>query len=402
MKYDTHFLMTERDAIQYAIDQVGFFQPEESLTCREIGDGNINYVFRIVSETTGRSLVIKQADQLLRSAGRPLDTKHSRLEADILTREDALVPGLVPKVYHYSEPMCAISMEDISAYENTRTGLMNGHIYPTFVSDIVRFLTDTTVPTTDLVMEPKAKKELVVQYVNPEICEITEKLVLAEPFGSPADENEYTAENREYVTEHLYFNHALRSEAAVLRNNFMNNSQALIHGDLHTGSIFGNDRGLKIIDPEFAFFGPMGYDSGNVIGNLFFALTYWEFHDPSNEKMIGWLRSAIADTFDQFGKRLDQRLDDLVQFDLYREPAFLKKYAADIMADTVGYAGTEMIRRTVGSSKVAELKAFSMDDPVRAQMERLLIDTGSTFIMNRSHIQYGHELVNIYYTNMVR
>ena len=29
--------------------------------------------------------------------------------------------------------------------------------------------------------------------------------------------------------------------------------------------------GTKVIDPEFAFYGPMGYDIGNVIGNLFFA-----------------------------------------------------------------------------------------------------------------------------------
>lgn len=49
----------------------------------------------------------------------------------------------------------------------------------------------------------------------------------------------------------------------------MNNAQALIHGDLHSGSIFINEKGIKVIDPEFAFYGPMGYDIGNVIGNLF-------------------------------------------------------------------------------------------------------------------------------------
>ncbi len=27
---------------------------------------------------------------------------------------------------------------------------------------------------------------------------------------------------------------------------------------------------MKVIDPEFSFYGPMGYDIGNVIGNLFF------------------------------------------------------------------------------------------------------------------------------------
>jgi 5-methylthioribose kinase len=51
----------------------------------------------------------------------------------------------------------------------------------------------------------------------------------------------------------------------------MTTTQALIHGDLHTGSIFINENSLKVIDPEFAFYGPMGYDVGNIIANLIFA-----------------------------------------------------------------------------------------------------------------------------------
>jgi 5-methylthioribose kinase len=44
----------------------------------------------------------------------------------------------------------------------------------------------------------------------------------------------------------------------------MNNAQALIHGDLHTGSILIKEDSMKVIDPEFAFYGPMGYDIGNA------------------------------------------------------------------------------------------------------------------------------------------
>lgn len=36
----------------------------------------------------------------------------------------------------------------------------------------------------------------------------------------------------------------------------MNCAQALLHGDLHSGSVFANDSGIKVIDPEFAFTGP--------------------------------------------------------------------------------------------------------------------------------------------------
>ena len=111
--------------------------------------------------------------------------------------------------------------------------------------------------------------------------------------------------------------------------------------------------------------------------------------------MIDWLASTAATVFDRFIDTLSERWNDFVTFDLYREPGFKKMYIAEVMADTVGYAGTEIIRRTVGSSKVAEVEAFAMDDPLRAKMERILIGIGNHFILNRKRIQYGFELIHI-------
>ncbi len=87
---------------------------------------------------------------------------------------------------------------------------------------------------------------------------------------NPRNKNIVTPGNEDFVRARLYEDEALHGEVAALRNGFMNNAQALIHGDLHSGSIFANEQGIKVIDPEFAFYGPMGYDIGNVIGNLFF------------------------------------------------------------------------------------------------------------------------------------
>ena len=94
---------------------------------------------------------------------------------------------------------------------------------------------------------------------------------MQEPLSTPTPS---TARRWPYWVSPVSYTHldeALHAEVAALRNGFMNNAQALIHGDLHSGSIFANEQGIKVIDPEFAFYGPMGYDIGNVIGNLFFA-----------------------------------------------------------------------------------------------------------------------------------
>ena len=62
-------------------------------------------------------------------------------------------------------------------------------------------------------------------------------------------------------------------------------------------------------------------------------------------------------------------------FPLYRATAFRKAYLDGVMADSYGYAGTEIIRRVVGDSKVMEVT--SVTDPAqRLPMERALIQLG--------------------------
>ena len=103
------------------------FAPGEPTVCTEIGDGNINYVFRVVSEADGHSVIVKQADRLLRSSGRPLDMYRNKIEAAILRLEGELAPGMVPEVWHYDEVMAATSMEDISDYKNLKDDFHERH-----------------------------------------------------------------------------------------------------------------------------------------------------------------------------------------------------------------------------------------------------------------------------------
>ena len=357
--YSAFFLMKPEDVKRYAVDVLHFFQPEEETDCVEIGDGNINYVFQVRSRKDGRSVIVKQADKLLRSSGRPLDLYRNKIEAETLMLEARLAPKFIPEVYHYDETMAALSMEDISAYKNLRKELAAGRVYGHLSENLSDFLAQSLLPTTDLVMDRQEKKKQVKFFTNPELCDITEDLVLTEPYlaqpMNPRNKNIVTPGNEDFVREHLYEDETLHAEVAALRNGFMNNAQALIHGDLHSGSIFANEQGIKVIDPEFAFYGPMGYDIGNVIGNLFFA----------------WANKLAAE------------YDKLVTFPLYRATAFRKAYLDGVMADSYGYAGTEIIRRVVGDSKVMEVT--SVTDPAqRLPMERALIQLGIYLIKNRA------------------
>ncbi|ADK81509.1 S-methyl-5-thioribose kinase [Sediminispirochaeta smaragdinae] len=392
--YAKHFLMKAEDVMACTIDLVHYFEPGARLSCREIGDGNINYVFVVTDEDTGRSIVVKQADKFVRSSGRPLNLNHNKIEADVLSIEGACAPSMVPKIYYYDEVMCALYMEDISAYKNLRKEMVQGKIFPKLAEDISTFMADTLLPSTDLVLDRATKKERVKKFTNAELCDITEDLVLTEPYYDYKKRNIITAGNEEFVEKHLYQNEDLKSEVGILRDEFMNHAQALVHGDLHSGSIFVNEEGLKVIDPEFAYYGPIGYDIGNVIGNMFFAWAHKAYVHPENTEFIHWAKTAITEIVALTKAKLEKKFDEIVSFPLYNAK-FKEHYLANIWSDSFGYAGTEMIRRVVGDAKVQELN--DVTDPVlKIPMERALIATGIQLIMRRAALATGSELVEIF------
>lgn len=397
--FDNFFLMSTDDVKRYAVEVLHKFAPDEETECVEIGDGNINYVFKIRSLRDGHSVVVKQADKLLRSSGRPLDTYRNKIEAKILQLESQLAPEYVPEVYYYDEVMCALSMEDISAYKNLRKELMANRVYAHLSDNLSSFLADTLLPTTDLVLPSAEKKKNVKFFFNPELCDITEDLVLSEPYMvvpyNERNRNIVTAGNEKFVERFLYNNAALHAEVAILRDNFMNNAQALIHGDLHSGSVFANADGIKVIDPEFAFYGPMGYDIGNVIGNFFFSLANKVYTMPEETSAIEALSRIIAETYDMTREKLLEKYDELVTFPLYRADGFKKYYIASVMADSLGYAGTEIIRRVVGDAKVMEVTSVA-DLSQRIPMERALIKLGIDLIMHRREFNCGADIVEAF------
>ena len=390
--YQEHFLMDTQRIKQYVMEKLGVFPTDAPLTVTEIGDGNINYVFRVVNEATQESLIIKQADVLLRSSGRPLAIDRNRIEAEILRLQNDLAPQFVPEVYYYDQKMHALTMEDVSDYQNMRYELIDKKVFPNFSEEIAEYLSRTLLLTSDLVLDRGVKKQRVKEFINPEMCDISEDLVFTEPYDDYKQQNILTPGNERFVRENLYENEPLQAEVALLRNNFMNNAQSLLHGDLHTGSIFINPSGLKVIDPEFAFYGPAGYDIGNVLAHLYFPMVKNLF-DPSGDPAFHqWIKETIAAVYDQVQAKLSMCYDEAVTFSLYRNHAFKDTMLQGIMADAAGYAGTEIIRRVVGDSKVKELSLIASDKKIAA--EQMLITQGIQLIINRRHITSGGQLVD--------
>lgn len=382
MKYQEHFLLDCDEVISY-VKEKNLFPENANLTVKEIGDGNINYIFKVENKIDGKSIVLKQADKLLRSSGRPLDLTRSKIEANILRIENNLAPHYVPEIYFYDEIMCVLAMEDISEYKNLRTELIAGKIFPNFADNISEFLSRTLLLTTDLFMNKFEKKKNVKEFINPELCDISECLVFIEPYDNNKNRNIITIGNEEFVENMLYKNEDLHFAILKLREKFMNYSQSLIHGDLHSGSIFINEKGIKIIDPEFSFYGPMAYDVGNVIGNLYFPLYRAKFfmeNSKKKEEFINWLEKCILDIPILFSEKCKLLWEKYSNDKLLKNKKFRDYYIENIVKDSLAYAGTEIIRRTVGDAKVLELTSLETSEK-KLELERRLINKAILMIM---------------------
>ena len=382
MKYQEHFLLDCDEVISY-VKEKNLFLENDDLTVKEIGDGNINYIFKVENKIDGKSIVLKQADKLLRSSGRPLDLARSKIEANILRIENNLAPHFVPEIYFYDEIMCVLAMEDISEYKNLRTELIAGKIFLNFADNISEFLSRTLLLTTDLFMDKFEKKKNVKEFINPELCDISECLVFTEPYDNNKNRNIITTGNEEFVENMLYKNEDLHFAILKLREKFMNYSQSLIHGDLHSGSIFINEKGIKIIDPEFSFYGPMAYDIGNVIGNLYFPLYRAKFFmedSKKKEEFINWLEKCILDIPILFSKKCKLLWEKYSDDKLLKNRKFRGYYIENIVKDSLAYAGTEIIRRTVGDAKVLELTNLETSEK-KLELEKELISKAISMIM---------------------
>ena len=394
-RFSEHFRMDEEAIKVYVAEKLKLFENIEDIKVSEIGDGNINYVFRAEDIKSKKSVVIKQADKLLRSSGRPLDVDRNRIEAEVLKFYGEVASDYVPKIYHYDEVMCALTMEDISEYENLRHGLMKKKIYKSFAEDITTFMVNTLISTMDIVMNPWKKKEDVKKYINIELCDITEKLVFTDPYTNHFGTNIVLDESKEFVKKEIYDDEELVFEAGKLKYKFMNNPQSLLHGDLHSGSIFVTESKTKVIDPEFAFYGPIGYDLGNVVGNLFFSYIHSDIvmsDEVEKRAYLNYLETTIADIIDKFTEKFVSAYDEKVIDPMAKNPLYKKWMIASILEDASGMAGTEIIRRTIGDSKVKEIESIESIE-VRVYMDKFLILLGKSLIKDRYKIKTGKDYV---------
>ena len=362
----------------------------------EVGDGNLNLVFIVRGPSGG--VAVKQALPYVRLVGEawPLPLSRAHYEHMALTEQARLVGRLVPSIHHYDEKLALIVMELLEPHIIMRRGMIAATLYPKFAEDISTFMARTLYFTSDHALTADRKKAMIAAFAgNTALCKITEDLIFTDPYRV-AELNRWTSPQLDPYAARWREDGDLKVAVSRLKLKFLSSAEAMLHGDLHTGSVMLTPEDTRVIDPEFAFMGPMGFDVGAVIAN--FLLNYFS-HDgheqapgerdlyrervlTMTEEIWTLFRTKFLDlwrqnpTGDAYPVSLFQGGDGEARLEQERQA-----YMDRLWTDTVGFAAAKMIRRILGLAHNIDLEWIA-DKDRRATCEARALTLARDMMVN--------------------
>lgn len=352
--------------------------PAEAWRVREVGDGNLNLVFMV--QGPAGAVCVKQALPYVRVAGPDWQLPLSRafFEAAYYDRVGRHVGNLIPKIYHYDPKLFCIVMEWVSPHIILRGGLVAGNRYERAARDVAEYVARACFYTSDLAQRFETKNDDEAVFAKNQATErITVDLIFADPYRT-SPRNRWTTPQLDAMAAAFHADAPLKGAAARWGHRFLACPQALVHGDLHTGSVMVTEDDTRVIDPEFAFYGPIGFDLGAFLGNLLM-----DHHAQSGlasaasprAALQQWLLEQMVVFWEHFRARFlelwrNEAAGDAYPVSLFADAAGAavleaerQRFMDGLFADMVGFAAMKTVRRILGFAHNIDFDRIA--DPVR-------------------------------------
>lgn len=344
-------------------------------TEEEDGDGYVNYIFRVRTEKEAYAL--KQGLALSRCSGTPMGVYRNKLEYDSMRIRYAIVPEYTPFLKFHDDENHIIVMEDVSYLGISRYEFNKNKIFPDYGRQCGECMAKTEFYTSEYYLGRDEYRKLQTKFENTELRRIMEDNIFMDMFGCEIERKlgagfedfcrQITTDNR-YVTERM-----------KLRRSFISHADALIHGDLHTSNIFASEDGMKVIDMEFSFMGPFGYDLGYLTGNLlsqYCAACFKPFSSESERReykayLLATIKSMFRTYFQTFTECWNQDAKQRYQ----GQDGLRRSIFDEIMRDAPGYASAVNWFRCAAEIDYPDFDVIKdLHDRKLAQTLSLLID----------------------------
>lgn len=365
-------LATLPDYLRQRHTEIRIFELETELRIEEIGDGNLNTVYRVSdAECPERSLVLKHAPPYIKILGPdyPLSTERLTYESRALDVYNQLASGSVPAQYNFDAEMAVIAMEDLRDARVLRADLIAGNVDTSIAEQIGRFMGSVHSHTYIENLDSGAVQQYKWQFANTTMQAITADYVFTFPYTE--HETNFWTPGLEPDVQRLKADTDFLARSAHLKQIFLTMQQAVTHGDLHTGSVLVQNRTAKVIDAEFAFYGPPGFDLGLYWANYF--LSYFSHQDTLDVQSA--LKTAVVQTWHTYTTEFGMA-----------DATLKAQTLQNIFHDAVGFAGLEMLRRLIGAAHVKDIEDIT-DIPKKLSVERAALQFGLTLVKQHQSLR---------------
>ena len=371
----------------------------------EVGDGNLNLVYTVSSDSG--NIIIKQALPYVRLVGDswPLPLSRSFYEHEVLVRQAKRDSGSVPVIYYFDKEQAIIAMEMLLPHIILRKKLIAGEYINGLAQRLGEFCARNAFRGSDLSLQTADKKNDTAMFQgNLALMAITESLVFTEPYFE-AEMNHHT-DGLDPIVKILRSDVKMKSEAQKMLMKFTSNTETLCHGDLHSGSVMCTDNETKVIDPEFGFYGPMGFDIGMLISNYLMAYFSQPGHRDSEKlsEYQNWILKVIEETFETFRQEFkklwnSERTGILFPSSMFEDQGDSSDFALNemlehIWQDAVAVCGIEMHRRVLSLAHNADFEEIN-DTKKRSKLEARNLMMGRELILNNKSIKNASELTSL-------
>lgn len=256
-------LSNNKPELESYLKNQGWLQPEEPITSTEKpGDGNMNFTLRV---TTGdRSFIIKQSRDFVEKYPQvEAPEKRALKEAAFynIASENEGLQAMMPRLLNVDKINNVLQLEDLgNGKDYTFLYQKDQNLPENELSQIIDFAVKLHKISAKSVENPIANREM---------RKLNHEHIFKFPYlqDNGLDLNTITPGLAE-VGESFKKDRKLQENLQKLGEIYLKDGDHLLHGDYFPGSWLKTEDGIKIIDPEFCYFGVPEFEMGVTIAHL--------------------------------------------------------------------------------------------------------------------------------------
>jgi 5-methylthioribose kinase len=246
-----------------------WIESDELVTsCAKAGEGNMNLTLRV--RTDRRSVILKQARPWVEKYDHiPAPWDRSLYEQGFYERVRGIpaVAGAMPALLQADEHARAILLEDLGEASDFTTLYAHGEWTPTERDALAAFLA---------ALHSETRGTADPEFVNRDMRLLNHEHIFVVPLAenNGVDVDAFEPGLSDYATK-LRTDNAYVAGVTETGDRYLRDGECLLHGDYFPGSWLRTAKGIRVIDPEFCFYGGPEFDLGVCLAHLRLAGRMW-------------------------------------------------------------------------------------------------------------------------------